>query len=104
MRRRRCANHPVFEQGAIQDHVLQVSGGSGAANYLLSGGYFNQEGIIINSGFERYTFRANSELRRGRFTFGENVALARARDARRQDSRLGGEGRDDHDRGRRRGR
>ena len=68
----------VFRSGAIQDHVLQVSGGSGAANYLLSGGYFNQEGTIINSGFERYTFRANSELRRGRFTFGENIALARA--------------------------
>jgi TonB-dependent SusC/RagA subfamily outer membrane receptor len=68
----------IFRRGAIQDHNLQASGGSGNASYLLSGGYFNQEGTVIGSGFERYSFRVNSELRRGRFTFGENLALARA--------------------------
>ena len=68
----------VFRQGAIQDHVLQVSGGGPATSYLLSGGYFKQDGVIINTGFERYSFRLNSEARRGRFTFGENLALARA--------------------------
>jgi TonB-linked SusC/RagA family outer membrane protein len=68
----------IFRQGAIQDHSLQTSGGSGTASYLLSGGYFNQEGVIINSGFERYSLRVNSELRRGRFTVGENLALARS--------------------------
>ena len=68
----------VFRNGAIQDHNLQASGGSPTASYLLSGGYFNQEGTVLGTGFERYSFRVNSELRRGRFTFGENLALARS--------------------------
>ena len=68
----------IFRQGNIQDHVLQMSGGSENANYMMSGGYFQQDGIIINTNFERYSFRLNSEMRRGRFTFGENIALARA--------------------------
>lgn len=68
----------VFRQGAIQDHVLQLSGGGEMSSYMLSGGYFKQDGVIINTGFERYSFRLNSEARRGRFTFGENLALVRA--------------------------
>jgi len=70
----------VFRTGAIQDHNLQVSGATanGTANYLLSGGYFNQEGTVLGSGFERYSFRVNSQIRSGRFTFGENLALARS--------------------------
>ena len=68
----------IFRQGTIQDHVLQMSGGAEAASYLLSGGYFRQDGVIINTDFERYSFRVNSEMRRGRFTFGENLSLTRA--------------------------
>ena len=68
----------VLRGGAIQDHNLQASGGTPTASYLLSGGYFNQEGVVISSGFERYSFRVNSELRRGRVTLGENLALARS--------------------------
>ena len=68
----------IFRQGSIQDHVLQMSGGAEAASYLLSGGYFRQDGVMINTDFERYSFRVNSEMRRGRFTFGENLSLTRA--------------------------
>lgn len=38
---------------------MQISGGDQKSNYLLSGNYSNQEGIILNSGFKRYQFRAN---------------------------------------------
>jgi TonB-linked SusC/RagA family outer membrane protein len=68
----------VFRDGTIQDHNVQASGGSPIANYLVSGGYFNQSGTILGSGFERFSFRVNSELRRGRLTFGENLSLSRA--------------------------
>jgi len=68
----------VFRDGSIQDHNLQLSGASGNANYLVSGGYTNQQGTIINTEFERYSFRVNSELRRGRLTLGENIAFARS--------------------------
>ena len=68
----------VFRQGGIQDHNLQAMGGTGTANYLVSGGYLRQTGTVIGTGFERYSLRVNSELRRGRFTFGENLSLSRA--------------------------
>lgn len=38
---------------------LRVSGGSDNFQYSISGEYLNQEGIIINTGFERYSVRAN---------------------------------------------
>jgi TonB-linked SusC/RagA family outer membrane protein len=68
----------IFQRGAIQNHNLQMSGGTGAANYLVSGDYFRNDGTVINTDFERYSFRVNSELRRGRFTVGENLALSRS--------------------------
>jgi TonB-linked SusC/RagA family outer membrane protein len=69
----------VFQTGAIQDHNLSVSGGTQNANYLISGGYLDQEGAIVTTGFRRYSVRVNSEARRGRFTLGENIAVSRAR-------------------------
>ncbi|HVF39688.1 MAG TPA: TonB-dependent receptor plug domain-containing protein, partial [Gemmatimonadaceae bacterium] len=67
----------LFQSGAIQNHDLSVSGGSSSADYMISGGYFDQKGAIISTGFKRYSLRVNSEARRGRLTVGENVALSR---------------------------
>jgi TonB-linked SusC/RagA family outer membrane protein len=69
----------IFQRGAIQDHNLSVSGGSTNANYLITGGYLDQEGAVVTTGFRRYSVRVNSEARRGRFTIGENIALSRSR-------------------------
>ncbi|WP_339337456.1 MULTISPECIES: TonB-dependent receptor [unclassified Croceitalea] len=51
----------VFRDGAIQNHNLSVSGRSGKTKWFVSGGYFNQEGLIIGSDFERFTARINLE-------------------------------------------
>lgn len=67
----------VFTRGAIQNHNLSLSGGSQNANYLVSGGLFNQDGTVIETDFKRWNVRVNSELTRGRFTVGENIALSR---------------------------
>lgn len=67
----------VFRRGAIQDHNLQVSGGTPNASYLISGGVLDQQGSIIETDFRRYSLRVNSDLRRGRLSVGENVALSR---------------------------
>lgn len=66
----------IFRTGGIQDHNLQVSGGTPTASYLLGGGFTDQKGTVITTGFRRYSFRANSELRRNRLTFGEALALS----------------------------
>lgn len=53
----------AFRDAPITSHQLTVSGGSANVRYSLSGSYFNQEGIIRNSGFERFTTRANVDVK-----------------------------------------
>ncbi|HEX8507339.1 MAG TPA: TonB-dependent receptor [Hymenobacter sp.] len=68
-----------FRTGKIQDYNLTLSGGTtsgkSATNFLLSAGYFNQEGIVKGPKFERYSVRLNSGLRRGRLKVGESLLL-----------------------------
>ncbi|HMQ61140.1 MAG TPA: TonB-dependent receptor [Flavilitoribacter sp.] len=49
----------VFRNAGIQSHQLSVSGGTDKTTYAVSGGYFNQDGIIIGSNFDRFTTRIN---------------------------------------------
>ncbi len=46
------------------------------ALFRLSAGYLNQRGIVINTGLERFNFRANSDFKRGRLKIGENLGLS----------------------------
>ncbi|WP_373495977.1 SusC/RagA family TonB-linked outer membrane protein [Aquiflexum sp.] len=43
----------------IKNTDISFSGGNKSIKYFLSGNYFNQEGLIVNSGFERYQQRLN---------------------------------------------
>lgn len=54
----------MYQTAISQDHQLGVSGGSNTTQYNITAGYTNQEGIIMNTGLERYSFRLNlkSEL------------------------------------------
>lgn len=49
----------IYQTGRIQNHQLSFSGGSGKTNYYFSGNYYNQTGIVIGSGFDRYAVRFN---------------------------------------------
>ncbi len=51
----------LFQVAFMHQHQLGVSGGTKDMNYNLSGGYLNQDGIGIGSGFTRASFRANIE-------------------------------------------
>lgn len=42
-----------------QQITVSASGGSAKTRYYISGGYFNQEGMMYGSGFERFTARLN---------------------------------------------
>jgi len=42
-----------------QEYNVSISGASDKINYFVSGGYLNDEGIIKNAGFERFSTRAN---------------------------------------------
>ena len=43
----------IFTSAPVQNHTLSFSGSGGKTNYALSGNYYNQQGIIINSGVQK---------------------------------------------------
>ncbi|WP_055448164.1 SusC/RagA family TonB-linked outer membrane protein [Lacinutrix mariniflava] len=49
----------IYTSGSTVNHQLAFSGGSEKINFYASGNYFKQDGILINSGFERVTFLSN---------------------------------------------
>ncbi len=49
----------IFKDAPMQNHQLTISGGNAKTKYAVSGGYFNQDGIILNSGYKRYSARLN---------------------------------------------
>lgn len=53
----------LFRKGTVHNHQFSVSGGSDKINFFTSANYFNQEGVIINSAFERYSFLVNADAK-----------------------------------------
>jgi TonB-linked SusC/RagA family outer membrane protein len=49
----------LFRNAPMYNHTLTVSGGDVRTQYLLSGSYFNQEGIALGSDFRRVSLRLN---------------------------------------------
>lgn len=68
----------LLRNGLTQSHSLNVSGGNDKTVFYLAGSYFNQEGIALNSGLERYSLRANIQNRSGRFRSTLNMGISTA--------------------------
>ncbi len=49
----------VFRAASIQNYEISATGGSKWLSYYVSGNYFDQEGVVINSGLKRYGARLN---------------------------------------------
>jgi TonB-linked SusC/RagA family outer membrane protein len=49
----------IFRTGVQQNYQVSASGGSDKSQFYVSGGYFNQKGVVEGSGFERFSLRAN---------------------------------------------
>lgn len=49
----------LFRKAPVKSHTLTLSGGNDKTQYLLSGSYFNQDGIAIGSEFTRTSLRLN---------------------------------------------
>ena len=72
----------VFQTGVAQQHNLSLSGGSAEGNYRLSLGYLDQDGIVINSGTERFTSRLsmNQKTLDGKLTLSGNINVSQQDD------------------------
>ena len=50
----------LYNKGAFRpEHVLSLNGGTDRTNYMVSLGYVNEDGILMNTGFQRYSARGN---------------------------------------------
>lgn len=56
----------LFQTAPMYTTNLSISGGTDQTQYYISGNYLNQEGIIIESGFERFGFRVNLDQKIGK--------------------------------------
>ena len=71
--------HELFVLGKSQNMQVSASGGSDKVQYLISGGYYNQNGIVIynNDQFQRLNFRTNINANISeRFTVGTNLQFS----------------------------
>lgn len=53
-----------------------ISGGGENSTYNLSLGYLKQDGIIIETGYEKYNARINGSYKKGRLSINENASLS----------------------------
>lgn len=51
----------LLKTAMVQEYRVTASGGNAGSKYTVSGGYLNQEGIVVNSGYTRFTGRLNME-------------------------------------------
>jgi len=49
----------AFRTAPAQNHQLTISGGDDKTHYAVSGNYFKQEGVLLNTNFERFSGRLN---------------------------------------------
>lgn len=68
----------IFNSAPIQNHQVSISSGRGNTNYYISGNYFNQQGIALNSGLERYAIRVNVDNKiNDKLTFSQSLTYNR---------------------------
>ena len=67
----------VFNKAAVlQSYELSVSGATEKTNYYVSGGYYDQQGTAVASGFTRYSLRFNIEQKASKWLkIGTNTQL-----------------------------
>lgn len=66
----------LLRNSIVQSHSVSFSGGGSNSNYFASLNYFNQDGVLKTSAFERYDARMNMEHHTDKFKFGMNLSTS----------------------------
>ncbi|WP_460636965.1 SusC/RagA family TonB-linked outer membrane protein [Larkinella harenae] len=70
----------IFREAPIQNYQLTASGGNEKTRYAVSGNFLEQQGIIINSKYDRASFRFNFDHKiNDRFNIGTSLNVIRSR-------------------------
>lgn len=68
----------ILRRGGIQNHQVSVAGGSDNVKYYVSGAFYDQKGVIINSGFNRFSVTSNIDIKATkRLNLGVNMFVQR---------------------------
>lgn len=68
----------IFRTAPVQNFALNASGGVDRARYFLSGSLFDQEGIVIGSGYTRASGRANLDVQANeKLSLRSSIAVSR---------------------------
>jgi TonB-linked SusC/RagA family outer membrane protein len=68
----------IFRQAAITSINMTATGGSANSQYMLSGGYFKQDGILYRTDFERFNLRFNGDIKvNNRLRLGNSIMMSR---------------------------
>ncbi|QJD79319.1 SusC/RagA family TonB-linked outer membrane protein [Spirosoma rhododendri] len=71
----------ILRQGTTQNLDVALRGGGKYSSFAISGGYYNETGIIGNSYYKRYTFRINSDHKiTERLKIGQNLQFTNTHD------------------------
>jgi TonB-linked SusC/RagA family outer membrane protein len=70
----------VFRKAPMQNHNITVSGGNEKTQFSVAGSIFKQDGIVKNSGYDRYSLRAgvNHDISK-KLSVSYNATLSRIR-------------------------
>ena len=69
--------HALLKTGKVKNADIALRGGNATSNYNFSTNYYDEQGMIVNSNFKRYSFRINSEHKvGGHLHLGENVVYS----------------------------
>ncbi|MBB4078754.1 TonB-linked SusC/RagA family outer membrane protein [Lewinella aquimaris] len=69
----------ISQTGIIQNYDISFTQGTERGGVMFSANFFDQKGVVIETGYERYGLRLNSfhKFLNDRVTIGENLAVAR---------------------------
>ncbi|MEN6363423.1 MAG: TonB-dependent receptor [Bacteroidales bacterium] len=66
----------VFKDLApTQNYSINISGGTKEISYNVVGGFYKTDGVVINSGFDRFNTRANTTYKSGKWQIGASLGL-----------------------------
>ena len=66
----------LFVNGYLSSQDLSVSGGSDNFTYYVSLNHYDEKGIVLNTGMERFGIRSNTTFTDGKFTLGNNLYVS----------------------------
>lgn len=70
----------INENSLQQNYALSLTGGSDKIKYAFSGSYLDQAGLMMNTSYNRLTFRLNTEYQVNKFLkVGENFGMSTSR-------------------------